>query len=652
MSWLAKLKQTYEENDDQYVGKFERNRFDSEYTLIPVAHTTQSAHIEIVLDAKGELQLASIVDKADATTIIPCTEDSASRTSSPVPYPLFDKLMYVAGDYAEYVDGAKENTYALYMEQLRGWCESPQAHSKVNSVYAYLQKGCLIGDLVKREILWLGEDGKLLTKWNKDAEAQYGEKKRIFQVLAGDQQAAFVRFLVEIPGDPEPRLWRDRSVQEAFIQYSERQQVEKDLCYITGEWLPCVDKHASRIRSSGDKAKLISSNDSAGFTYRGRFSTSREAAAISFVASQKAHNALKWLIERQGINMGGRVFVLWGTDQVDAPPLHVSSQELVSTVKGEDEDDDLFTLSEEEGTGDKTHQAFARQLGKALNGYRYDGTYEAEVILLVLDAATLGRMAVVYYRDMNKELFLKQLEKWHTSCAWLHPYYDKEQKKNRTFYGAPATRDIANATYGFKADDKIVKGFLERMLPSIVDGREIPRDIVRSLINRASNPVGMEGWEWERTLSVACAVIRKEHEKEGYQLGLDTTNEDRSYLFGRMLAIADVLERSALSREDGRATNAIRYMSAFSRHPARTWNIIQTALQPYQARMGARAIYHSRLLDEVGSMLKPEEYTDSPLTGKYLLGFYSQRHALYQKKAKETGKPEDTLDSTTEEEEN
>lgn len=77
------------------------------------------------------------------------------------------------------------------------------------------------------------------------------------------------------------------------------------------------------------------------------------------------------------------------------------------------------------------------------------------------------------------------------------------------FYGAPATRDIAFAAYGPRASDKIVKGLMERMLPCIIDGRIIPKDIVKSAFQRASNPVAMERWEWEKTLSIACALIRK-----------------------------------------------------------------------------------------------------------------------------------------------
>jgi len=103
-----------------------------------------------------------------------------------------------------------------------------------------------------------------------------------------------------------------------------------------------------------------------------------------------------------------------------------------------------------------------------------------------------------------------------------------------------------------------------------------------------------------------------------------------------------VLERRALGREEKRASNAIRYMNAFAHHPGRTWSIIQSNLQPYQARLGNDAIYLNSLLDEVGARLRLEDYSDKPLSGLYLLGFYSQRHDLYtSKKTKEADQKDD-----------
>lgn len=116
-------------------------------------------------------------------------------------------------------------------------------------------------------------------------------------------------------------------------------------------------------------------------------------------------------------------------------------------------------------------------------------------------------------------------------------------------------------------------------------------------------------------------------------MALDADNNDRDYLFGRLLAVADVLERRALdSADETRATNAIRYMNSFSSRPARTWKTIQDCLQPYQARLGKKGIYYSKIIDEVASRIPVDQFNNKPLSGLYLLGFYSQRHDLYQKK--------------------
>ena len=620
MTWLTNLMKTYE-NNSALIGNFEKKRNGREYALLPVSHTTQSAHIEVHLSREGDFLWAKVVDRDDANTIIPCTEKSASRTSAPEPYPLFDKLVYVAGDYTRYCGQPKGTPYEDYLRNLRAWCESPASHPKVKSVYFYLSKGTLLTDLIREKILLLDGQGKLIEKWTN----AMGEKTPLFKVLTGDQESAFVRFAVDVPGEPEARLWRDPSVQQSFIRYYEQRLTDEDLCYVSGAVRRYADKHASRIRNPGDKAKLISANDTSGFTFRGRFQSSQEAAVLSYDVSQKAHNALKWLIERQGsFALDGRVFLVWGTEKLDVPDPFWDSLDLYKDESGRSESD-----------SDATHREFARQIRKALNGYRYDSDYRSRVIIMVLDAATPGRMSIVYYRDLERDPFLDRLQHWHETCSWLHRYRKDNNNRFITFWGAPATRDIAFAAYGPRANAEIVKGLLERMLPCIIDGRSIPRDVLRSAVNRASTPAGMENWEWEKTLSIACALVNKTYEQEGFDVALDERNNNRDYLFGRLLAVADVLERSALSAlEEKRASNAIRYMNAFSRYPARTWKIIQSNIQPYQARLGTKVTYYNQLIDKVGSMLSPEDFTNQPLSGLYLLGFYSQRHDLFTKKAK------------------
>ncbi|MGG1612124.1 type I-C CRISPR-associated protein Cas8c/Csd1 [Paenibacillus phoenicis] len=624
MSWLLHLYETYEANLDQ-VGKTVKKR-DREYTLLPVSHTTQNAHIEVTIDEDGDFLEARVLEKE--STLIPCTEESASRSGSKVaPYPLHDKLSYVAGDFVKYggqIKNPDEVPFDKYIRNLEEWANSPYATEKLKCIYTYLRKGQLIEDLVAAKIIRLDENQHLIEKWDEKYTAKFGEKPPIFSSGAAETSSAFIRFNVLSPDSPE-EVWKDQAMFDSFIAFYNQKLGETDVCFVTGEMRPSTERHANKIRHAADKAKLISANDNSGFTFRGRFKTSKEAVSISYEVSQKAHNALKWLIHRQGKTMDERVFLVWGNDN---DPVPNTDEDIVDMMR--------HSGREIEREPD-TDKPYADQVRRAIDGFRNDLTYQAEVNILVLDSATTGRMAVLYYRHLNKELYLNRLEEWHNSCAWEHRYR-KEEEQLITFYGAPATKDIAFAAYGPRASEKIIKGTMERMIPCIVDRRAVPRDIVRSAFHRASNPVSMERWDWEKTLSIACALIRKMLLEKGeeWNVPLNTESRDRSYLFGRLLAVADVLERGALGKDETRSTNAIRYMNSYAQNPGRTWKTIQASLQPYQAKLGTKATYLSRMIDEIADQFKDGDFNNAPLTEQYLLGFYSQRRELYKKKEEDT----------------
>lgn len=81
MSYLKALHETYEQNLDK-VGiaseKTLRNGEKASYMLLPMSHTTQTAHIEIIVDLQGNLYDAKVVQKEN--TVLPFTEGSGSRS--------------------------------------------------------------------------------------------------------------------------------------------------------------------------------------------------------------------------------------------------------------------------------------------------------------------------------------------------------------------------------------------------------------------------------------------------------------------------------------------------------------------------------------------------------------------------------------------
>ncbi len=627
MSWLQNLYQTYENCQDSigYSGK-EKQR-----PLLPICHITTQAHIEIVIDHKGNFRRASVItEKANSTTIIPCTEGSGSRSGSrPENHPLCDKLQYVAGDFTNH--GGKvtsgfspEQPYNDYIEILSMWCMSPYAHPKAQAVLNYVKKKALIEDLIANQILYVGKDGKFL---NKGEVSRDKNQKDIFSVV-DPQENAFVRWIVEEPGISESRVWMDPTLWKSWIDFYLKNRNDKSLCYATGEYQIISKNHPKYIRREGDGAKIISANDSNGYTFRGRFISDEQACKVGLEVSQKAHYVLSWLISRQGYVKGDLAIVAWA---LSGAPVPQPTDDPITLLFGDIPSDEDFQSY--------TAQETAVQLKNRIAGYGRKMDIREKITVIALDSATPGRMSITYYNELSGPDFLKRIETWHATCAWLHRYrevQDSESGKRQIvpFIGAPAPTDIAEAAYGIRVDDKLRKATISRLLPCIVDGLPIPRDLVESTVRRASNRIGLNNWDWEKTLSIACALFKKYKErKESFNMPLDETRNSRDYLYGRLLAIADILEERALYKnEQKRATNAARYMQQFSQSPFRTWKQIHDSLAPSILRLGG-AHYYKNLIAQVESLFDPADFiSNKALTGEYLLGYYCQRQKLTEKK--------------------
>jgi CRISPR-associated protein Csd1 len=239
-------------------------------------------------------------------------------------------------------------------------------------------------------------------------------------------------------------------------------------------------------------------------------------------------------------------------------------------------------------------------------------------------------MAITYYRELSGHEFLDRISSWHSGTAW-HQDFAKDKK----FVGAPSPRDIAEVAYGRRVDEALRVATVERLLPCIIDGRPLPRDLVLMAIRRSCNRAGVDDWEWRKSMGVACALYRGLEKREGYQMSLEVERRTRDYLFGRLLAIAENIEERALHvAGEKRDTSAAKLMQRFSVRPCSTWRTITLALKPSESRLRARRpsvlLERQKLLDEVMEMFRPEEFVDdSARSGEFLLGYHCQRAALW-----------------------
>lgn len=549
--------------------------------LVPVGHNLSSAKIEITLNQFGSFVTARNVVKDEPKIIFPVTQESGGRTSSPCAHPLCDTI--------EYISPENDPKYQLYLSELSAWEGSSCSHPMLTAILTYVRSGTIRYDLNHSGISF---DDKDLVCWR----------------------------VLGIP--MEEACWKNLELFEQYHKYYLEKLAgsQRDFCMITGQNDFSAKQHAKGVFSFAGNAKLISANDSSGYTYRGRFSTPEQAESIGYEASQKAHNALRWIISEQKAYYGGKAFVCWNPSGFELPALT-----------------DPFGFSSEEGP--KEPSMYKRQLRNSLDGYRTDLPDEAGVVISSFEAATPGRLSITYYSELTASDFLQRLYEWDEHCCWYG---------FRGEIRSPSLRQIVNCAFGHEregkglvTDDELMAREMQRLVTCRVEKAPIPVDIRNALVQRASSPQSFSSGNRSQILSTACAVIRKHYfdrKGEDFEMALEPNKQDLSYQYGRLLAVLEKIETDTYGvGEDGRESNAIRMQAVFCQKPQYAASrVLEQLKRAYLPRLkpGTRA-YYEKLMGDIYEQISafPDHELNRPLKDTYLMGYYLQKNELYKSRS-------------------
>jgi CRISPR-associated protein Csd1 len=539
-----------------------------------------------------------------------------------------------------------EKRHIPYVEQLRDWVKSEYSHPMLVAILRYIEGETLIGDLRETVTGIFDKNGDI--KKNKESE--------------------IIRWRVNGLGvEGETRCWVNETLFDLFILYykSKISGGKQDLCMITGELSVLPEKHPRGLFKKPYGAKLISSNDTDGYTYRGRFTDASQAATVSYIASQKAHNALRWLIAEQGVKpvYGEALFLCWNPQ---GKPVQSVGKSL------------LFRGKEQFASTKVSLTNYKKRLASALLSYKNNLPDDPGVVIAALDVTSdsTGRLSLVYYNELQNSDFLQRLYDWDVTCCW----------DSRYGVHSPALYDIVkyafgtlrkndkNATSTIEVDKKIVGMQMRRLVSCRVDRMRMPEDIAKALVQKASRLLLYDDkftknkesrYLRSGLLSTACAVLKKyryDVYKEEWEMSLEPEKKDRSYQFGRLLAVLEKAERDAYrarekrkptetgdkresneeersnlpQNEEKRETNAIRMQSIFIQRPLYASHIlcakVKEAYFPYL--WPRKRDYYDKLIGEIIEQLSG--YSDSelgkPVSETYLFGYYLQRNELNKSK--------------------
>lgn len=627
-------------------------------TLLPVFHMTFKSAICITIDSLGRFVSASR-DIKDTTIIIPCTEESAGRSNdkaNPKPHPLCDQLDYIAG--------LKDVDCKNYLTQLSAWKDRT---SELCAIHTYVSGKTILSDLLKNDTFKPGKKADKGEKYKGGDFYDYSEGEE--KTLDNEKiRKLGIRFVVQ-NNDNAVKVWDSTDLRNAWIRYLNGMEVSGTIQfdYLSGETVGIVAmQHPKNINSLTGNAKLLSCNDTSGFTFRGRFIKQNDAIITDYAQSQKMHQMLRWLIANYGYAVDSQVIVTWAVDgntEVKAK-FQDNSYELFSEMETTQTREDVLSEAAAQVYGN-----YAEKMRNLLQGFGNvkDATQHArKICIAVFDAATTGRMGLVFYQELAENEYLKNIVDWHYDTSYfLTAWRYEKREKGKTkaipvhYIGAPSYDDILFAVYGKGRGDKgydiLKKKVRKQLLECMFGNFPFPKSMVEMAANRASYPMSFTDSngkfsenDWERSINITCALVRKYYKqqlKEELSMTLDEMQTDRSYLYGRWLAVADKVEEAALrsqGKQKERATNAVRLTSSYSVKPFTTKLLISEQLNPYKNQINS--LYKNFFLPivtEIDEKLEPFTDNNEPLSPLYLLGYSAQYRVLSKQNKNENSEEND-----------
>lgn len=671
MNPLSSLLETYQLAEksglvDQHLGE-------TDPILLPIFHDSKKSKgedaIEVLLNEKGEFLGARFFPK-DVYLEFPVSELSIGRSSGVAPHPLVDKLLYLSKSIS--VAQKKEVHHQVYLEQLETWAKYETTHPQplLRSIVTYLLNP---DNDIFQDILpaLFGQDYRNLGGGYVEQIVEKKSKKYNFAEI-------FASFSVEF-SDPmigTRTVTKDRDLHQHHIQHILEGLKDKDPghCDISGEEIYLTSKH----RGLMGNAKVVGESNHYE-VYRGRFSNGSDLIHIGLINSQKIFLMLKYFLENKDnghyLNSGSYLINWFNHDiknenNFQPDNLNTSNNLLTGMPTSEQVSEPNYNFG----------GMVAKKFATMICGNGKFSLDEISYQIMLLEKTSNGRIAIKYFRKFPGSQLAENLGHWYQSLGW--PVY-KMQEQAYSLY-VPPIFGIVNTLYGEEQENspfftilgdrnKAIAGHItENLISSVMERKPIPADLAAKAGRNAKNRSHYKK-HWPIQFQMDCIILQKylkdlpqqhpKHLKEDKNLAyLDETCSERSYLYGRLLAVYDKIEKDAqFSRKSAqtdqkeisqtnpaydRETNAARLWTAFMDRPTIINRTLSTKIQPYLSRLKAlkpkTASYYEKLMGELISRIYEAKKTDSKeaLDEMFLFGYYGQTQAFYQNNKKDNNKEE------------
>lgn len=622
MSFFSALLKAY---DDSLANQLVDNHDGDSTVLLPLYHTSLEAKgediVQITLNADGEIFKAEFLPK-DQIILFPVTNDSVARSGkNPPSHPLVDKMNYLASEEKE--------AHQMYLDTFNRWYHSIE-DGEVKRYLTIIKKVINQSDFFNQILTNLFGSNNY-KRIGFIVETQADGSKKTSRV---DFSKVFVTFVVnDFVGYKNVGVTEYVALHQNYIQYVESQSCEKGYCNISGNLEQLTQKH----RGLKGNAKLISVSNNIE-TYKGRFQAKTDIIQVGYQTSEKIHLMLKYLLENKNSHrwLGGQQYLVnWFSEDI-ANESGIDIMNFGSLYQ--------FSSSQEKQT-----QKPVTSMNQAFNQPFLSGDKKIEndsgYYIAIVDKSSNGRISLKYFRELNISQLKKRLEDWQQLYNWEFYYPVEKIKKPRT----PSFSQMILTSYGVEREKKLQldndnfkKDQFQKLIVCLIDGRPIPTNILSALDQRIRKRLNYAD-TWKQIEFTTLALFSHYNGKELSPM-LDKENKNRSYLFGRLLALFERIEEATYLKEEGvsRNTNAQKFWTSYTNKPASTMQILFERIKPYEKRLGQSnygLLVKIKKEEKEVIQLIHENYMDKkelnqPLDYHFIFGYYAQIQYLFTKSDK------------------
>lgn len=558
---------------------YERMTQDPQSGMPPEGMSAEAIHFALVIGEDGSLKGVHDLRDSKGKPLRRFVPAAVKRTSTKVlPNFLWDNTGYVLG-----VDGKgnpaftarKYESFRTFHRQL--CAASPDRHAR--ALLAFFDR------------------------WTPEQFGSIGEREALLDSNVVFQLEGDTDFLHQQPSLYS--LWQDSlAVQDACAQGQ---------CLITGQQGPVLKVHPAIRNVPGAKveAALISFNCD---SFQSFGKEQSENAPVSPRAARGYTTALNYLLQKehkQVVRLGEDSIVFW-TDRACA------EESLLGAL--------FDGLDATEQTQDNALLHKVRSLLTAMASGRpvsEEDSIDTSVRFFVLGLTpNAARLGIRFWVTDTFGNLLQRFGRWYRDLAIERRYPGDEEH--------PALWQLLRDLAPLQKSENIPPLLGGQLLRSILLGRAWPQSMYTAALQRIHADKNVTYYRAALIKAHLCDTTAK-----GATMSLDKEEQNKGYRLGRLFAVLEKAQTDALGSVN--ASLRERYIGAASARPGLVFpQLLKTA----QFHVSKRAKQHpgydirfSRLVSEImdGMTVFPPVLSLED-QGRFMLGYYHQNNALYQKK--------------------